>query len=80
MNGFLADILSCEKTEVYDRLEELLDHLIPKKALCQYGMKEEEIETFADSVLTNQTRLLANNFVALDRGQIIDIYRSLYRG
>ena len=78
MNGFLADILSCEKTEVYDRLEELLDHLIPKKPLCRYGMKEEEIETFADSVLANQTRLLANNFVPLDRGQIIDIYRSLY--
>lgn len=28
--------------------------------------------------MKQQRSFLANNFVALDRGQIIDIYRSLY--
>ena len=41
-------------------------------------MKESEIEEFADSVLENQQRLLANNFVPLDRDRLIKIYRELY--
>ena len=41
-------------------------------------MTEAEIETFADSVVENQQRLLANNFVPLKRDQICDIYRAVY--
>ena len=41
-------------------------------------MKEQEIEEFTDSVLENQQRLLANDFVPLSREDIRDIYRSLY--
>lgn len=78
LNSFLADTLGCEVAEVYDELEKLLDVLLPKKALHLYGMKPEEIESFADSVLENQGRLLANNFVPLDREQIVSIYRTLY--
>ena len=41
-------------------------------------MKEEEIDAFTDSVIENQQRLLANNFVPLSRDQIFAIYRALY--
>lgn len=78
LNQFIADILDCSPEVVYEELEKLLNHLIQKKPLHAYGMKEEEIETFADSVLANQQRLLANNFVELDRERMIKIYRELY--
>ena len=44
----------------------------------EYGLTEADLVTYTDSVLTNQTRLLANNFVPLTREDILDIYQSLY--
>lgn len=78
LDRFLADILSCSTENVYEELEKLLNHLIQKKPLHEYGMREEEIEEFTDSVIENQQRLLANNFVPLDRERMIKIYRELY--
>lgn len=78
LNAFMADILGCAPAAVYDTLESLLSNLLPKKALHEYGMKESELDTFTDSVLENQQRLLQNNFVPLSREQIYDIYRRLY--
>ncbi|MDY2627928.1 MAG: 4-hydroxybutyrate dehydrogenase [Lachnospiraceae bacterium] len=78
LNQFMAGILGCDVSKVYEELEGLLSHLLPKKPLRAYGMKEEEIDTFTDSVIANQQRLLANNFVFLDRNRIYKIYRELY--
>ena len=63
---------------IYDELEKLLNHLIQKKSLREYGMKKSEIEEFTDSVIENQQRLLKNNFVYLDRDALLDIYTKLY--
>jgi len=41
-------------------------------------MTRDEIESFTDSVIENQQRLLANDFVALDRDRIVKIYTELY--
>lgn len=78
LNQFIADILECDVEHVYEELEKLLNLLIQKKPLHEYGMKEEEIEAFTDSVIENQQRLLKNNFVFLDRDRILKIYRELY--
>lgn len=78
LNKYIAHILGCDPANVYEELEKLLNVMIQKKPLHEYGMKEEEIEEFADSVLENQQRLLANNFVPLDRDRIVKIYRELY--
>ena len=78
LNKFIAHILGCDEKNVYEELEKLLNVIIQKKPLHEYGMKESEIEEFADSVLENQQRLLANNFVPLDRDRLIKIYRELY--
>lgn len=59
-------------------LGQIVDMLLPTKPLREYGMTEEEIEIFADGVVENQQRLLANNYVALSRDEIRDIYRSLW--
>lgn len=78
LNQFMADILGCSAESVYEELEKLLDHIIKKKSLHEYGMKEKEIQEFADSVIENQQRLLANNFVKLSRERIVKIYTELY--
>lgn len=78
LNCYMAEILDCGTAEVYTKLEELLNHLIEKKPLREYGVTKEDLEEFTDSVLENQGRLLANNFVSLDRRQIYKIYTELY--
>lgn len=78
MNRFIADILGCEPENVYAELEKLLNVILPKKALHEYGVKEEELAEFAESVMQNQGRLMAHNFVKLDYDKVYGIYKSLY--
>lgn len=78
LNSFIADILGCDVENVYESLEDLLNILIPKKALHEYGVTEEDLVEFTDSVMTNQGRLMANNFVELDRDRVYKIYKELY--
>ncbi len=78
LNAFIANIIGCEVNSVYTALEDLLDTLLPKKALEAYGMTFEDIRAFTDSVRENQQRLMANNFVPLSDAQVYDIYHSLY--
>ena len=78
LNRFLADILECPVRYVYEELEKLLNVLIPKKALHEYGVTEAQLDEFADSVMENQGRLMANNFVPLDRERVYKIYRELW--
>ena len=63
---------------VYQKLDELLGKLTPKNQLRHYGMKPEEIDSFTESVLQTQQRLLANNYVPLAADEIRNIYKSLY--
>ncbi len=59
-------------------LESMLDQLIARKPLSEYGMTKEQIDTFTDSTLENQQRLLANNYVPLDRGELREIFAKLW--
>lgn len=78
LNQYLAQILECSQEQVYEELEKLLNVLLPKKALHEYGMTEPDLNEFTDSVLQNQQRLLSNNFVPFDRDRIYKIYRELF--
>ena len=71
-------MLGCDVVVFYEELENLLNVMIPKKALHEYGVSEEELEEFTDSVLENQGRLMANNFVKLDRERVYKIYRECF--
>ncbi len=74
----MAEILGCDVDVVYAELEKLLNVMIPKKALHEYGVTEAELEEFTDSVLENQGRLMANNFVKLDRERVYKIYKECF--
>lgn len=78
MNNFLAKLLGCKIGEVYDKLEALLNNILPKKALHEYGVKESDIQEFTDSVMAKQGRLMGNNFVPLDADRVKKIYTELF--
>jgi 4-hydroxybutyrate dehydrogenase len=59
-------------------LEDLIDKLIPRKKLREYGVDKENIEEYVDKVIESQQRLLKNNFVYLSRKDLISIYNNLY--
>lgn len=78
MNRYLASLLDCDVKEVYEKLEELLNQILPKKALRMYGVQLEDIDAFTDSVMATQGRLMSNSFVPLKAAQVRKIYRELY--
>ncbi len=79
LNGIMADVLNCQASGVYEEVEQLLGSaILPKKALREYGMTKAQILEFTDSVITNQQRLLSNNYVFLDRNALIEIYTRLF--
>lgn len=78
VNKMMADLIGTTVEDVYDELEKMLNNLLPKKTLREYGMKEEEIEEFTVSVLEKQQRLLANNYIELSRDEIKGIFARLF--
>lgn len=78
VNELLSNILGVDQQKVYEELEDVLGQLLSKNKLSTYGMKESEIESFTDSVITGQQRLLANNYVEFSREDIQGIYTRLY--
>lgn len=79
LNIFLADLLGCEVGQVYEEIEVLFDHILPKKPLIEYGMTVQQIEDFTVSVMEKQGRLMANNYTRLDKDTVYGIYEALYK-
>ena len=79
LNRIMAAAIGCSPDAVYEELEVLLNEsILQKKALHEYGMTQAQIPEFTDSVIANQQRLLANNYVFLNRDELIEIYTALY--
>lgn len=78
LNGFLAKILKCEEKQVYIELEFLLNQIIARKRLREYGMTKADICSFAESVEKSQQRLLNQSYVKFNADQMEEIYRTLY--
>ncbi|BCN30056.1 4-hydroxybutyrate dehydrogenase [Anaeromicropila herbilytica] len=78
LNEFLSDVLGVSNEKVYKKMEELFHSIIPKKSLSSYGVTSEQLEEFTDSVMINQGRLLANNYVELSKKDIFEIYQSVF--
>lgn len=78
LEDILAELLETEAGRALDALYELMEVILKRKALREYGVKEEELAVFTDSVIEGQQRLLNNNYVFLDRDDMMEIYRSCY--
>jgi 4-hydroxybutyrate dehydrogenase len=77
LNRLMAQILGCKVADVYAKLGELLNTVLPLKPLREYGVKEQDIPVFTANVVEKQGRLTANNFVELSAGDITAIYEEL---
>ena len=74
-----AKYLGCDPSgDVYGELEVFLNKLIAKKPLRDYGMVESQIDSFTDSTIENQQRLLGNNYVPLEKEEIREIFANLF--
>lgn len=78
LNRFLSGLLDCGTDAVYEELEKLLDQIIARKRLREYGMTEAENQSFAHSVEKSQQRLLNQSYVKPTAEQIEAVYRELY--
>ncbi len=79
LKEFLSDILHCGPEPAYEQLRLLFEAILPKRSLSSYGVSLRQLEEFSDSVMTNQGRLMANNYVPLTRSQVYEIYQSVYQ-
>lgn len=74
----IACILKCDEKDALQALKDLLEKVLPLKPLRAYGFTEQDIQTFADSVLANQQRLVTNSYIPLTRELIVEIYTECY--
>ncbi|MEL7650189.1 MAG: 4-hydroxybutyrate dehydrogenase [Sedimentibacter sp.] len=74
----IANVIGTTENEAFEDLGQLLNNLLALKPLKEYGMKHEEIESFAKNVLETQQRLLKNNYVPFSEHDLINIYSKLY--
>lgn len=78
LNAHIANLLGCDIQVVYSELGKLLDHILKKKSLSQYGVIREDLLEFTTTVMKNQQRLMRNSFVTLEEKDVLRIYESLY--
>lgn len=78
LNKVYAGILGCDEAVVYDELDKVLNKLLNKKPLREYGMTEEQIETFTKPTVDNQQRLLSKSYVPLSYEELGQIFVNLY--
>lgn len=79
LTGLEAILKKClGNGEVWETLTNLLDKILTRKALKEYGMTRVQISGFAESVIKSQQRLLKNNPVALSQGEIEEIYKACF--
>ncbi|GHV50575.1 4-hydroxybutyrate dehydrogenase [Deltaproteobacteria bacterium] len=78
VNKLISGILGCEEDAVYVELEKLLEKIIKRRPLHEYGATKADLDAFTDNVMTKQGRLTANNYVPLDAKAVKAIYESLF--
>jgi len=73
-----AKLLGCSKNDAIEELYSLMDRVLERKPMRAYGVAEDELPKYADSVVETQQRLLGNNYVPLTRDEILSIYKSAF--
>lgn len=78
LEALFGRVLGVAPEDALVRLYELMESILPRKPLREYGMTMEEFPVFADSVIEGQQRLLKNNYTPLSREDMIEIYNACY--
>ena len=78
LEDLLAEILGCVPGASFAELDALLEKILPKKQLREYGVQPEDLDTYTEIVMTRQGRLMANNYAELSRACVLQMYQELY--
>ncbi len=78
LNDTISSIIKCSSDDVYGPLEELLNTILQKKPMHEYGVTESDLSVFTDNTITKQGRLTANEYTPLNKNNVLDIYKSVY--
>lgn len=77
LNSLLAECLNCDEDVIYKELEKLLDRILTRKKLSEYGVKREDLIGFTENVMTKQGRLTSNSYTEIDADTTLKIYSML---
>lgn len=78
LEKIIADSLDTKPDNALEALYELMDKVLKKSPLREFGIKESDLKVFAADVIKTQQRLLKNNYVELSEAQILDIYKAAF--
>ncbi|NLU33263.1 MAG: 4-hydroxybutyrate dehydrogenase [Clostridiaceae bacterium] len=67
--------LFTSREEVFTQLEVMFNKLLPMRRLSEAGMTPEDVEPFADSIMSTKQRLLVASYVPFTRDMAVRIYR-----
>lgn len=78
LETIITECLGGETENALEALYSLLDKVLVKQPLRDFGVKESDLPVFAKDVIATQQRLLKNNYIPLSEAQILDIYKAAY--
>ena len=78
LETIITECLGGETENALEALYRLLDKVLVKQPLRDFGVKESDLPVFAKDVIATQQRLLKNNYIPLSEAQILDIYKAAY--
>ena len=78
LEDIIGTCLGVAQSEAFPALYELMDKVLKKEPLRNFGVKESDLPVFAEDVIKTQQRLLKNNYVELSEEQVLEIYKAAY--
>ena len=78
LEDIIGTCLGVAQSEALPALYELMDKVLKKEPLRNFGVKESDLPVFAEDVIKTQQRLLKNNYVELSEAQVLEIYKAAY--
>lgn len=67
--------LFTKREETFTQLEVMFNKLLPLRSLSEAGMKPDDVEPFADSIMKSKQRLLVASYIPFTREMAVKIYR-----
>ena len=78
LEAVIAEVLNVTPENALETLYKLMDQILKKEPLREFGVKESDLPIFARDVIQTQQRLLKNNYVELTEEQVLEVYRAAY--
>ena len=78
LETIISECLGGEARSPLESLYSLLDKVLEKQPLRDFGVKESDLSVFAKDVIATQQRLLKNNYIPLSEAQLLEIYTSAF--